>query len=109
MSDILAQVAEEQSVGWRVQGALIFPPSRNADDRTRTMTLNATPLWHWITERHRIYLKRLAGDPPPWTQDETLQRYRFCNVFRELDNVTGWLRENWRDPYAANEHLWIAM
>lgn len=73
------------------------------------MPLNATPLWDWITERHRIYLKKMAGDPPPWTADRTLQRYRFCNVFRELDTVTVWLRENWRDPYAENEHLWIAL
>jgi 5-hmdU DNA kinase-like protein len=73
------------------------------------MPLNATPLWDWITERHRIYLKKMAGDPSPWTEDRALQRYRFCNVFRELDKVTVWLRENWRDPYAANEHLWIAL
>lgn len=73
------------------------------------MPLNAQPLWDWITERHRIYLEKMTGAPPPWTQDKTLQRYRFCNVFRELDKVTAWLRENWRDPYATSEHLWIAM
>ena len=27
------------------------------------MSLNATPLWDWITERHRIYLKKQAGEP----------------------------------------------
>lgn len=73
------------------------------------MPLNAQPLWDWIAERHRIYLKKAAGEPPPWTDDEVLQKYRFCNVFRELDKVTVWLRENWREPYADNEHLWIAM
>ncbi len=73
------------------------------------MTLNAMPLWGWITERHGIYLKKSAGDPPPWTHDKTMQSYRFCNVFRELDKVTVWLRENWRQPYADNDQLWIAM
>jgi 5-hmdU DNA kinase, helical domain len=73
------------------------------------MPLDAEPFWSWITERHRIYLKKSAGDPPPWTEDKIMQRYRFCNVFRELDKVTVWLRENWREPYAASEHLWIAM
>lgn len=73
------------------------------------MALNAHPLWDWITERHRIYLKKAAGESPPWTRDQTMQTYRFCNVFRELDIVTVWLRENWRIPYAHNEHLWIAM
>lgn len=38
-----------------------------------------------------------------------MQRYRFCNVFRELDKVTAWLRQNWREPFADNDHLWIAM
>lgn len=73
------------------------------------MSLNAQPLWDWITERHRIYLKKAAGEPPPWTTDEAMLTYRFCNVFRELDRVTVWLRENWREPYADNPQLWIAM
>ena len=73
------------------------------------MTFDPTPLWDWIAQRHRIYLKKSAGEPPPWTDDEILRRYRFCNVFRELDRVTVWLREHWRDPYADSDHLWIAM
>jgi cation transport regulator ChaC len=73
------------------------------------LTLDARPLWDWITERHRIYLAKAAGAPPPWTQDRILQTYRFCNVFRELDKVTVWLRERWRETFAQNEHLWIAM
>ena len=73
------------------------------------MALYARPLWDWITERHRIYLAKAAGAPPPWTRDRSLQTYRFCNVFRELDKVTVWLRERWREPFAKNEHLWIAM
>ena len=73
------------------------------------MALNAQPLWDWIAERHSIYLKKAAGEKPPWTADDVMQKYRFCNVFRELDKVTIWLRENWREPFADNEHLWIAM
>lgn len=73
------------------------------------MALDAKPLWDWIAERHRIYLKKAAGEPPPWTQDEVLQKYSFCNVFRELDKVTVWVREQWRDAYADNPNLWIAM
>lgn len=73
------------------------------------MALNAQPLWDWIAERHSIYKRKAAGEPPPWTRDEIMQTYRFCNVFRELDKVTVWVREHWREPYADNEHLWIAM
>jgi len=56
--------------------------------------------WYWVTERHQIYLKRQAGDPKPWTQDIVLQEYFFCNVYRELDPGTVWLRENYIEPHA---------
>jgi hypothetical protein len=73
------------------------------------MTFDPTPLWEWIAERHRIHQRKSAGEPPPWTGDGIMRRYRFCNVFRELDKVTVWLREEWREPYAESEHLWIAL
>lgn len=47
--------------------------------------------------RHAIYLARQSGQDGPWTDDPILQRYRFCNVFRELDRTTIWFRENVRD------------
>jgi hypothetical protein len=33
-----------------------------------------------------------AGQPKPWTKDKIFQTYRFCNVHREDDAVTRWLR-----------------
>jgi len=46
-------------------------------------------LWWWINERHRIYLlRKQEPDQPPWTQDPVLQKYRFTNVFRQLDRTT---------------------
>ena len=65
--------------------------------------------WYWITERQQIYERRLAGDPKPWTKDEILQSYRFCNVFRELDTTTAWIRQHWREPYKDYPNLWFAM
>jgi len=50
-----------------------------------------------------------AGNRKPWTGDPILQQYRFCNVYRELDAVTKWIRENWREPNAKNDNLWFAM
>ncbi len=70
---------------------------------------NADPLWYFINERHNIYLKKHRGDPFPWTDDPILQQYRFCNSFRELDTVTIWIRENWREPYADHPNLPFAM
>ena len=63
----------------------------------------------FIKERHAIYLRRQAGQPKPWTDDPILQRYRFCNVYRELDTVTIWIRQNWREPFTEHRNLWFAM
>ena len=65
--------------------------------------------FYMINERHRIYLNRKKGKSWPWTKDKILQDYRFCNVFRELDTVTIWIRKNWREPYADHPNLWFAM
>lgn len=42
---------------------------------------------------------------PPWTADPILQQFRFCNVFREDDKVTRWMKENVRDHYADDPRL----
>jgi hypothetical protein len=55
--------------------------------------------WYWIEERHRIYMKRQAGELAPWTLDPVLRDYFFCNVFRELDPGTVWLRQGWTDRH----------
>lgn len=52
-------------------------------------------LFAFIRERHSIYVKKTAGIPKPWTKDAILRTYRFCNVYRELDTQTKWLRNNW--------------
>lgn len=59
--------------------------------------------------RHRIYLKRLSGQPAPWSDDWVLNKYRFCNIFRELDTVTIWIRKNIREPFAQHPHLWFML
>lgn len=66
-------------------------------------------LLYWITERHSIYLKRKEGVEYPWTKDPILRDFRFCNVYRELDAVTVWIRENWREPFDEDKDLWFAM
>ena len=52
----------------------------------------------WINERHSIYLKKKAGKPRPWTDDDTLNTFKFTNVFRELDRTTVWMREHYTGP-----------
>ena len=51
---------------------------------------------YWITERERIRLrKELKFLPKPWSDDPVFQTTYFCNVRREDDRVTRWLRANW--------------
>ncbi len=66
-------------------------------------------LFYWMEERHKIYLAKEAGEPKPWTQDEILLNYRFCNVFRELDKVTVWFKENIIGKWEDNPYLWFAL
>ena len=54
-------------------------------------------------KRHRIYLDRLQGELPPWTEDPILAEYRFCNVFRELDKNTIWYRTHIREKLLDDE------
>ena len=57
----------------------------------------------YARERYNILQRRRideSGDPqimvagPPWTEDPILQQYRFCNIFREDDRTTRWIRSH---------------
>jgi hypothetical protein len=70
----------------------------------------------FVRERHAIYERRRIGlktaivtTGNEWTDDPILGAYRFCNVYRELDRVTLWIKDNWREKNADDPHLWFAM
>jgi hypothetical protein len=44
--------------------------------------------WRFAAARQDVYLKRLAGDPPPWTADPVISGWRFTNVYRASDRVS---------------------
>ena len=48
-------------------------------------------LWKFASERHRIYLKRVCGVHPPWTNDPVLRAFKFTNSFRASDRVSQYL------------------
>tara|TARA_Y100001937_G_scaffold7893_1_gene9945 strand:- start:217 stop:1119 length:903 start_codon:yes stop_codon:yes gene_type:complete len=54
--------------------------------------------YNWINERHAIYLARVRGDSPPWTEDPILREYKFTNPFRENDRTTVYMRKAWTEP-----------
>lgn len=64
---------------------------------------------YWVRERHNIFLRRRSGMPNPWTDDEILRSYRFCNVRRMNDKVSIWLLENWYKPYFNHPNMLYAV
>jgi hypothetical protein len=47
--------------------------------------------WRFAAARQRIFERRVAGHPPPWTDDAILSNHRFTNVYRASDRVSQFL------------------
>lgn len=56
---------------------------------------------YFISERHHVYLNRVNGIYP-LTTDETLTRFRFCNVFRFLDRGSQWIISQLNSEYGRS-------
>ena len=50
--------------------------------------------WYFACERQNIFLKKKNGEPAPWTKDEILQEFKFCNSYRVNDRVSQYLLKN---------------
>ena len=50
--------------------------------------------WYFACERQNIFWRKLEGKEPPWTEDEILQEYKFCNSYRVNDRVSQYLLKN---------------
>ena len=64
-------------------------------------------LFWWAQERHKVFLARAKGFPPPWTENPLFNNFRFCNTYREIDSVSYWIRKNILYPYRTSPHLWF--
>jgi hypothetical protein len=73
------------------------------------MKVDYAPLWRWIKAREAARRRKEAGGVPPYTDDPIIAAYRFCNVRREDDRVTIWIRENVRKPFAGHPALWFML
>ena len=47
--------------------------------------------WKFAAERQRVFFERIAGNPPPWTDDPILTRFKFTNAYRASDRVSQYL------------------
>ena len=56
--------------------------------------------WQYIDERSAIFVAKSLGMPKPWTQDQILQDWKFCNTIRDLDKSSEWFIQNMRDPHS---------
>ena len=59
-----------------------------------SVNIEQADLLHFAAEREKIRALKEAGKPAPWTDDQVLQRYRFCNIRRRDDRVSRWLLQN---------------
>lgn len=64
-------------------------------------------LAYFLREREAVRLRKEAGEPPPWTDDEILREWRFCCVDRRDDRVTRWVRRTISEPRAGHPALWL--
>lgn len=78
---------------------------------------------YWCKEREAIRVRLAAyhaaaqletgfareNPSPSFTTDPILREWRFCNVRREDDRVTWWIRKNVREPYADHPLLWLML
>jgi hypothetical protein len=67
------------------------------------------PFFAYAIEREKIRIRREGLRlPRPWTEDPILQKYHFCNVFREDDRTTQWFRKHVRDPLRSRPEVLLA-
>ena len=65
---------------------------------------------YWQVERENIRIqKEVSKLPPPWTDDSILQQYKFCQVFREEDRTTRWLKKHIREPMRNSSDVLMAV
>lgn len=82
------------------------PPGKTMRD---VVTPNYEPLFYWVREREQIRIHKEKGTRPDTCEDYILSTYRFCNVRREDDRGTVWIRKNIRERFAGHEHLWLML
>jgi hypothetical protein len=68
----------------------------------RDRMIDGTPLLDYMRAREAIRIAKEAGAPAPWTDDPILHEWSFCNVNREDDRVTRWIKTHWRDRLARD-------
>ncbi|MGH2383331.1 MAG: nucleotide kinase domain-containing protein [Candidatus Limnocylindria bacterium] len=67
------------------------PPVIRVAERTLRPTQVFDTYWRFAAARQAMYVRRLEGNPPPWTEDPILRDHRFTNAYRAADRVSQFL------------------
>lgn len=73
------------------------PTAESAEDEPENDVLDFTldDVGKFAYERQAIWHRRFVDNlPAPWTEDETLQEWRICNIYRELDRGTNFMLDH---------------
>lgn len=58
-------------------------------------TLKTTPVydtyWRFAGKRQELFMRRVAGASPPWSDDPVIAAHRFTNAYRAADRVSQYL------------------
>lgn len=71
--------------------------------------MKATPVfetyWRFAAKGQDLFMRRINGEPGPWTDDPVLAVHRFTNVYRAADRVSQYLIANviYRGPQTGEE------
>src|SRR5262245_43309546 len=71
--------------------------------------LKTTPVydtyWRFAAKRQDLFMRRVNGTPPPWTDAPVLAAHRFTNAYRAADRVSQYLIRHviYDGPRAAEE------
>lgn len=68
----------------------------------KELTAQVALLMQWMEERERVRELKEAGASKPWSEDPIFQTTYFCNVHREDDRVTRWIRQA-TSPFVKDE------
>jgi len=83
-----------------------FPECKGKDFEVALDTSTEEGFWDFMKERMNIWHRRNSGLPAPWTEDEVIQKYRFTNIYRELDWQTQ-VWHTWLKQFEYNFDLWF--
>jgi hypothetical protein len=67
------------------------PPVIRIAERSLEPTEVFDTYWRFAAARQDVYVRRLEGAPPPWTEDPILREHRFTNAYRAADRVSQYL------------------